>query len=193
MLRNLYVAGNVGPSFGDFNISFTPAAVGLVCPVSSLLPAPAEHVSSVSGRGSSVGSWMGPINHQYSDTDCPNVGCHPNQKLGICETLCDGLKGCNALNYSPGGCCLRACASDKLLTKNSSSAGGLSYYRVGPAPPPCVDIKTSTECLEPLCHWDGKQCTLPVSVTVHLRSCPRAMCPKACFALAAAAAAIRTI
>lgn len=185
------MTGNVGPTFGDFNISFTPAAVGLVCPVSSFLPVPIE-LSSTSDTDGAVGSWLGPINHQYSDADCPNVGCHPNQMLGVCESLCDGLKGCNALNYSPGGCCLRACASDKLLTKNSSSADGLSYYRVG-SETPCVNIKTSTECLEPLCHWDGKQCTLPVRACMHSHFRVLCACPNASVTLTATTAAIRAI
>lgn len=161
----MHLTGNVGPSFGDFNISFTPGAVGLHCTPSSPTRSFAKHVSSISSSGTIGGSWKGPINQQYSDAECPNVGCHSNQNLEMCESLCDGVKGCNALNYNQdgGGCCLRACASDNLLTKNASSAHGVSYYRVGPAPPPCTNIKKNIDCLEPTCHWNGEQCTLPVS------------------------------
>ena len=62
---------------------------------------------------------------------------------------------------------MRACAPGKLITKNSTTvAHGLSYYRVGPAPPPCSNIKTKAECDgqtagTQLCHWDGSHCTLP--------------------------------
>lgn len=44
-------------------------------------------------------SWSGPINNQYSDAQCPNVGCH-GPWAGIvnpepCESICNGVKGCN--------------------------------------------------------------------------------------------------
>jgi alpha-galactosidase len=169
--------GDVGPTFGDFNISFTPHAVGLHCPAAvtadSASPADTAPSTDSSTGGSSTGGhfndsirvgngWAGPINQDYSDTDCPNVGCHSNLNLGLCESACDGLKGCNAMNFNPsGGCCLRACDPDKLIKKNATSSSGISYYRVGPAPPPCTNIKTKAECLDPLCHWSGQQCTLP--------------------------------
>jgi hypothetical protein len=148
--------GNIGPTFGDFNVSFTPAAVGLHCSVAQG-QLPQHPTGAASPRG-----WEGPINAQYSDTDCPNVGCHSDElNVGLCESICDGVKGCNALNYQNGGCCLRACAPGKQITKNTTGGHGLSYYRAGPALPVCSNIRTKGECLDPLCHWDGEHCTLP--------------------------------
>ena len=69
--------------------------------------------------------WEGPEEGCYGDPPegCPNVGCHSGMTVKACEAMCDGLSGCNALNYAtvpagqdgaPGGCCLRACPQDKL-------------------------------------------------------------------------------
>jgi hypothetical protein len=154
--------GNVGPTFGDFNVSFTPSAVGLHCPALRGVAATATAAATAVSRASS-NEWKGPINVQYSDTDCPNVGCHSGRlNAGLCESICDTVTGCNALNFASGGCCLRACATGHLITKNATGAGhGLSYYRNGPPLPPCSNIQTKDECLDPLCHWDGEHCTLP--------------------------------
>jgi hypothetical protein len=109
--------------------------------------------------------WAGPIDQQYSDAQCPNVGCHgpwPGvTSPGPCETICDGVKGCNAMNFNGGGCCLRACAPGRQITRNATKSGGLSYFRVGPAPPPCSTIKDKGRCLEPFCRWDGQHCKVP--------------------------------
>ena len=129
--------GDVGPTFGDFNVSFTPSAVGLHCPPMHQ-PQPQPQQRSSPG-GAAPSGWHGPINVQYSDTECPNVGCHSGQlNPGLCESICDGVKGCNALNYdgANNGCCLRACAQGNLITSNQTGGHGLSYYRAGPAPPP---------------------------------------------------------
>lgn len=54
--------GNIGNAgFGDFNISFTPAAVGLHCPVSD------------TDAPTNAAGWAGPINQQYSDNDCVSI------------------------------------------------------------------------------------------------------------------------
>eukprot|EP01050_Picozoa_sp_SAG11_P007229 SAG11_NODE_594_length_8302_cov_1.386810_9_plen_89_part_00 len=74
--------------------------------------------------------WHGPIDVGYSDEDCPNVGCHAWKGVTtapeVCEEICNGLKGCNAMNYAAGGCCLRACAPGKQITANKTGAGGCS-------------------------------------------------------------------
>ena len=63
------------------------------------------------------------------------------------------------MNFNGGGCCLRACAPGKLITANGTTGGGLSYYRNGPAPPPCSTIQGKGQCLGPFCRWDGRHCT----------------------------------
>ena len=65
------------------------------------------------------GHWEGPVHTTFGDKDCPNVGCHGGSAAPLtfkeCAALCDGLPGCDAMNFSPmnasgaGGCCLRAC------------------------------------------------------------------------------------
>ena len=95
-------------------------------------------------------TWVGPVNGTYSDTDCPNVGCHGGATAPLsvkaCEALCDEQAGCDAFNFSPtasdgrGGCCLRACPAGKPSgpPHNGACCG---YYRSGtpvpgpPAPP----------------------------------------------------------
>jgi len=56
--------------------------------------------------------WIGPVLRTYGDSDCPNVGCHGpwpgSGDLQKCESLCNAQKGCNAMNYNGGGCCLRS-------------------------------------------------------------------------------------
>lgn len=109
--------------------------------------------------------WNGPINAQYTDAQCPNVGCH-GPWPGVtgpepCEAICNGVHGCNAMNFNGGGCCLRACAPGKLITHNTTKGGSTSYYRLGPTPPPCSTIRDKGQCLEPFCHWDGQHCTIP--------------------------------
>lgn len=73
---------------------------------------------------SSAGGWMGPISAQYSDSQCPDVGCHGPWRgvtgPEVCEQICNSVKGCNAMNFNGGGCCLRACASGKQLTVNKT-------------------------------------------------------------------------
>ena len=111
--------------------------------------------------------WYGPIDVTYGDKDCPNVGCHGPWK-GVtgpetCEGICDGQKGCNAMNFDEGGCCLRACAPGEQITGNTTGGGGLSYYQVGPAPPPpppCPAIKDKGHCLKP-CIWNSSHCSMP--------------------------------
>ena len=111
--------------------------------------------------------WHGPINMEYSDEDCPNVGCHGPWKgvtgPEVCEGICDGLKRCNAMNYANGGCCLRACAPGRQITANKTGGGGCSYYRLGPAPPPCAAVKDKTKCLKP-CIWNSFHCRMPLDV-----------------------------
>ena len=51
--------GNVGPTFGDFNISFTAAAVGLHCPT-----------SDANAQVGEDDGWHGPINRQYQFYAC---------------------------------------------------------------------------------------------------------------------------
>ena len=117
---------------------------------------------------SDAGAWHGPIDVTYSDTDCPNVGCHGPWKgvtgPEVCELICDRMTGCNAMNFNGGGCCLRACALGKQITANKTTGNGLSYYRVGPAPPappPCSAIKDKLHCLEPFCVWNSSHCEGP--------------------------------
>ena len=82
--------------------------------------------------------WHGPISGTYSDSDCPNVGCHTwkggsqAEVVNQLKALCDGKKGCNAFNLGGGGGCLRACLPDRLIRYNVSGGGCCSYFRLGP-------------------------------------------------------------
>ena len=58
-------------------------------------------------------------------------------------------------NFGGDGCCLRACAPGKQIKTNRTGQGCCSYYRGGPAPPPCASIKTQSECHGPSCGWNA--------------------------------------
>ena len=82
--------------------------------------------------------WHGPIHGTYSDSQCPNIGCHSWKGINQSDVatqlkaVCDGTKGCTAFNVGGGGGCLRACLSDRLIRYNISGGGCCSYFRIGP-------------------------------------------------------------
>eukprot|EP00051_Salpingoeca_urceolata_P007759 m.100284 g.100284 ORF g.100284 m.100284 type:complete len:477 (+) comp15387_c0_seq2:134-1564(+) len=85
------------------------------------------------GRGQCLGGsdpgsqgWEGPNPLAYTDQDCPNVGCLVGD-LATCQASCWEQAGCNALNVGDGGCCMRACASDKVGNPTGTVKDNVSY------------------------------------------------------------------
>ena len=87
-------------------------------PKSVAFPQPEDHLKTDDGANyesedraneasqqaaAAANGWHGPIDVEYGDKDCPNVGCHGPWKgvhgPEVCEGICDGLQGCNAMNF----------------------------------------------------------------------------------------------